>query len=106
MIDTVFAAMRTLAGEMQTEAAKRKAMTPTDPAAEASLYWAERLTLRVAELEADAEHVTPAQYASLHGVTEQTVRNWIRRGELAAEDTPRGYRIPRAAVRTPHLRAG
>lgn len=105
MLETIFTAMRTLAAEMEAEATSRRRLTPGDAAAEASDYWASLLRARVAELEQDAETLTPAQYATLHGVTEQTVRNWIRRGELVADgDAASGYRIARRAERRPALR--
>jgi DNA-binding transcriptional MerR regulator len=39
-------------------------------------------------------------YAHQKLVTPQTVRNWIRRGQLPAERTAKGYRIARDAQRS------
>jgi excisionase family DNA binding protein len=106
MTDAGISALRTLAREMEEEAKSRRKLTPTAPdaVAEACDYWAGRAATRAEELEREGATLTPAQFAALHNVTEQTVRNWIRRGELTAEPTASGYRIARSAVRVPGRR--
>lgn len=83
------------------EAEKRRAISAVDPVADTLEYCAGELAARLAEAASADVGLTVEQYAGLPevDVTPQTVRNWIRRGELAAIETPKGYRIARAAKR-------
>ncbi len=51
------------------------------------------------ELQQDSTWIGVEDYAALRDVTPQTVRNWIRRGELKAHDSGHGYMINRNAKR-------
>lgn len=106
MLDTIFAAIKAEAKAWQEEAAQRRTLTSVDAAADALDSCAEKLLKEVHILETESEWLTPEQYGAQHipHVSGQTVRNWIRRGELSAEDTPRGYRIARRAQRARHDR--
>lgn len=83
------------------EAKKRRAISATDPVADTLEYCAGELAARLQEAEQTTQGLTVEEYARLDHVrvTPQTVRTWIRRGQLAAIDTPTGYRIARDAKR-------
>lgn len=81
------------------EARRRRVLSKVDPVADALEHVASDLEKRKAVLSDPAAERTPAEYAAEHGVTEQTVRNWIHAEQLEARDTPNGYRIPAGAVR-------
>lgn len=98
-----------IAGTWRTEAAERRRISALDPVADTLEYCAAELQLRAREIEHAREEVSPEQYARTAGVTVQTVRTWIREGQLNARETPKGYRIAKDAQRTTkplqHLRA-
>lgn len=101
MLDTVFASLKSQATAWSTEAERRRQRSHTDPVADTLVNCAAELTEQVRLLETESEWLTPEQYGAQHFpiVSGQTVRNWIHRGELKAEDTPRGYRIARREAR-------
>lgn len=100
MLDMVLERVRALATEMRTKATERRQLHPVDAAADTCVFWALRVEALVEELAAGAETLSPEQYAALHGVSPQSVRNWSRAGELAATRGADGHwRIPRGAVR-------
>jgi DNA-binding transcriptional regulator YiaG len=82
------------------EAQKRRAISSLDPVADTLDFCAADLAERLRTATRAAEEMTPEQYAAAEGVTVQTVRNWIRRGQLVARHTAKGYRIAKDAVRT------
>lgn len=45
-------------------------------------------------MKVEKSHYTVKEIATDLAVSEETVRNWIRNGELQAVDIGRGYRIP------------
>jgi hypothetical protein len=98
-----------IAGTWRTEAAERRRISALDPVADTLEYCAAELQLRAREIEHATEEITPEQYARANDVTVQTVRTWIRQGQLKARETPKGYRIAKDAKRAPtplrHLRA-
>lgn len=99
MLELIFEGVRATAKQWRSEAAQRRKVHNPDPIAAALDYCAEELLLRVKQMEKDSEGLTVHQYARLKKCSPQTIRNWIRRGELRAERTPRGFIIPRAADR-------
>ena len=90
-----------IASTWRTEAAERRRISALDPVADTLEYCAAELQLRAKEIEHATEELTPDQYARTEGVTVQTVRTWIRHGQLQARETPKGYRIPKGAKRAP-----
>lgn len=106
MTDTVAAAMRRVAAEWQAECAHRRRVSKVDAVADALDWCARELLDRLREVDGPGTVRTVEQYSSDHGVTDQTVRRWIRRGELDAVRTPHGWRIARAAVRCRKSRRG
>lgn len=44
------------------------------------------------------EIYTPEQIAEVLSVNVQTVRKWLRRGEMMGADTPAGWRVTRAEL--------
>ena len=100
MLDVIFANDRKVAESWRREAAKRRRLSQVDPVADTLDYFASELLEQVRTYEQTSHWLTVAQYAQLKLVTPQTVRNWIRRGELSAEpDGKGGWLIPRGAER-------
>jgi excisionase family DNA binding protein len=91
----MFAQLRALADGWQGEAGRRRQFTKTDPGADVLEHCASELTDQVAALASDTYYLTVEDYARLHGVTPATVRAWIKRRELAAVTTERGWKIRR-----------
>lgn len=78
----------------RSEAARRRALTAHDPAADVLEYAARDLIERVRPLASPTATLTARQYAAEHRVRVQTVLGWIRRGLLPAAAGPHGYEIP------------
>lgn len=97
MIDGIFATMRSVAEGWRQEVARRRAVSKTDAVADALEYAASELEDQVRRLESDSAHLTPEQWAELHGCSAQTARNMIRDGRLPAVRGPKGYLIARGA---------
>lgn len=100
-MDPIVTPFVSAARSWKQEAAKRRAISAVDPVADTLEYCAGELAERIRDAELANEGLTVEQYARLPhvSVTAQTVRNWIRRGQLAAVETPNGYRIARSAKR-------
>jgi hypothetical protein len=100
MADLVVTAAKALARGWVDEAKNRRRISRFDPAAEALEYCAGELEARIKAVEHD-NRLTVEQYAKLPhvDVTPQTVRMWIRTGQLQAQDSPKGYKIPADAKR-------
>ncbi len=106
MIEALFGSLRALGDGWRAEAARRRRISATDPVADTLEHCAGELHAHVHELDGDTVWLGPEGYAELHHVTAQTVRNWIRHGELDATRTAAGaWRIRRAAERKRHLRS-
>jgi hypothetical protein len=99
-LDRIFGSMDALADLWRAEAARRRKLTAVDPAADVLEHCASELTQQTADLRTGVAVLTVGDYARLKHVTPQTVRRWIRRGELPATGTSEGYVIPRDARRT------
>ncbi|MBK8002408.1 MAG: helix-turn-helix domain-containing protein [Gemmatimonadetes bacterium] len=99
MLDQLFAATREVAGRWAAEAAERRRISATDPVADTLEYCAGKLLERLHSLDQETEWLSTEDYAVMKGVTPQTVRNWIRRGELRALRAGLGFRIRRTEER-------
>jgi excisionase family DNA binding protein len=95
----LLASFETLAKSWRNEAAKRRKVWPEDPTTSAFDYTAGELEQHARELRDGFRTLTVEQYAALHGKSPQTIRNWIHRGELEAEQHGRGYRLSPTARR-------
>lgn len=92
----VEAEIKKAADAWKDEARRRREISRTDPVADALEHCATDLTARIENARlADGEWLTVEEYALLPDVdrTAQTVRAWIRAGQLAAKSTPNGYMI-------------
>lgn len=87
------------------EAMQRRKLSAHDPAADALEYVARDLVERARVLSDPTAMRSVEEYAAEHGVSAQTVRNWIRAGELEARETGRGFQIPSGATRRKRGRA-
>ena len=81
--------------QLEADAKARKAISATDPVADGIAYAASEFKKRLESLTSPGRELTPAEWAAEQDppVTEQSARNWIRRGELAARETSTGYLI-------------
>jgi hypothetical protein len=102
----VLTAAERAAQSWRQEAEERRRISKSDPVADTLDYCAGELAVRLREAERADESLTVEQFARLADVdvTPQTVRAWIRRGELPATLTPKGWKIPRAARRVVRAR--
>lgn len=100
MTDVVVSAVVGVTRTWADEAKKRRAISKTDPVADTLEYCAGELESRLRAVQ-DDNRLSVEQYAKLPhvDVTPQTVRGWIRTGQLQALDTPKGYRIAPDAKR-------
>lgn len=99
MLDAILARFDRLAADWSKEVERRRRVTKADPVADTLDYVAGELTVELAQLREDCRTLTPEQYGALKGVSAQSVRNWIRDGELEALRGARGWLIPAAAAR-------
>ncbi len=90
MIHELLASFGALGKAWREEATRRRKLTPNDAGADTLDYCAAEMARHVELQRAGTHRLTVEQYAALKGVSEQTVRNWIRRGELEAEPGARG----------------
>lgn len=81
------------------EAEQRRRLSKHDPAADALEYVAADLTQRARILSDPTALLTVEEYAGEQGVSAQTVRNWIRTGQLEARAEGRGWRIASGTTR-------
>jgi helix-turn-helix protein len=73
---------------------------PENPTARTLRSNAKELRARITAVEEDDGFVTVAEYAEMHAVSPQSVRAWVRSGELDAHKGPgRGLLIRRNAKR-------
>lgn len=90
----VIATIERTAKSWRTEAEERRRISKSDPVADTLDYCAGELAARVRSIRHEAEFETVEERANRDRVTPQTVRIWIRNGQLPAEHGPKGYRIP------------
>lgn len=100
MPDLVLTAVKGVTDTWMQEADKRRRISKSDPVADTLEYCAGELKSRLRSVHED-NRLTVEQYAKLPhvDVTPQTVRIWIRTGQLQAIDTPKGYKIAADAKR-------
>lgn len=86
---------------LRQRAVERRKASQVDPVADAIDYCVGELEETLTTASEETRLLTPAQYAAhvQPPVNVQTVRRWIRDGELAAIDGTRGYLIERTAIR-------
>jgi hypothetical protein len=99
MPDPVVGAVEGVAKTWRKEAEERRRISKSDPIADTLDYCAGELAARLRAIAADAQLESVEQRAKREGVTVQTIREWIRTGQLGAQHGPKGYRIPRDSVR-------
>lgn len=101
MLDVLFGQLRGKLGEFRTAAKDRRRISANDLGADTLDYCAAEMELVLSMLEDASSWLSVEAFAEIKQVTPQTVRAWIRRGELKAETTARGaYRVQRGAERT------
>ncbi len=87
------------AASYREEAAQRRKLSAHDPAADALEFVARDLTERARVLGDPTALRTVEEYAAEHHRSAQTIRNWIRAGELEARPNGRSWLIPASATR-------
>ena len=104
MLDSFKKPLADAVDDLRHEAERRKETTPSDVSIEAWEFAARRFERAIAEAEQATQTLTPAEYAEVHHISEQTVTRWIRVGELEAERMPGGYAIACDAKRRERVR--
>lgn len=100
VMDTASAVIRRIVSQWREEVGKRQARSKHDPGAEILDSCAAEIEEAIRQVDAPGAMRTVEQWARENGVTEQTVRNYIHRGELeGAVLLAHGWRIPRTARR-------
>lgn len=89
------------AEKLEAEVHHRREVTAHDPVAAGIEWAAKRLRRAIVQLDNEHQFLTPAQWGAMQPkrVPEQTVRRWIRNGELASVPGARGSLVPRGAQR-------
>lgn len=106
MLDALLAPFRELLADIERQAADRRRLSASDPAADYLAFFARELRQRIEQAGARTAFLTPEEYAKLPhvSVSPQAVRTWCRNGKLpGAQHTEHGWRIPREARRTRDL---
>jgi excisionase family DNA binding protein len=100
-LETVLDRTREAAQRWREEANDRRAVSTTDPVADALHFCARELEDHVEAIRASYDFLTTQDYAALMNVHENTVREWITQGKLEAYrggEKKRGrWLIPRTA---------
>src|SRR4051812_15568478 len=91
-VDPFVARFEELAKEWASDVARRRRISKTDPAADTLEYCVTAVRALIGELKWTEVRLTVDEYARREGVTPQTVRTWIRAGQLPAIETAKGYR--------------
>ncbi len=86
---------------LEAEVLSRREVAPHDPVAAGIDWAAQRLRRAIAALNNDMHLLTPEQWGAMQPkrVPPQTVRRWIRLGEIDSVDGARGSLIPKDAQR-------
>ena len=98
MTDLVVAAVQGVVQSWNEEVERRRQMSKNDVSADILEYCASEITDRLKAVEHASRFLTVAQFARREEVTEQTVRNWIRKERIAAIETPKGYKIDASQI--------
>ena len=98
MIERLFDQLQSLARAWDEEAARRRQVLAEDPAAAGMTFCATALREKLTELDRDFAFVSAGEFGRLHGVSGQTVLNWIERRRVVGAELVGGHwRIPRDA---------
>jgi hypothetical protein len=100
MPDLVLTAVKGVTETWMQEADKRRRISRSDPVADTLEYCAGELVARVRAIR-EEKRLTVEQFANLPHIdkTPQTIRAWIRTGQLQAIAGPNGYLIAPDAKR-------
>ncbi len=87
--------------QLAEECRRRKGISQVDPVADGIAYATGEIRTRLLALAAPGQELSPAEWGAEQDppVTEQTVRNWIRAGELPARKSAKGSLVAANAVR-------
>ncbi len=87
--------------QLDEEVSRRRRISNVDPVADGIAYAVAEMKTRVATVSAPGRELSPSEWGAEQDppVVEQTVRNWIRAGELEARVGPRGFLILASAER-------
>lgn len=87
--------------QLAEEVRRRKGISTSDPVADGIAYSVGELRARLLTVTAPGQELTPAEWGAEQDppVTEQCVRNWIRRKELEARTGSKGFLIAAGAER-------
>lgn len=101
MTDLVITAVERVTKTWREEAEERRRISKLDPVADTLDYCAGEISARLRTIGASHEALSVEEYAAQASppVTPQTVRVWIRTGQLPAIQTTKGYKIDRNAKR-------
>lgn len=102
MTDIIESTVRSAVKDYKDEASRRREISKVDPVADAIDYIAGDLVQRIENARiADGEWLTAKEYGAQPDVhrTEQTIRAWIRAGQLPAKMTPNGYLVRKGEQR-------
>lgn len=103
MTDVVETEIKKATDEWKQEAQRRREISKIDPVADTLEHCATDLVQRIENARlSEGDWLGVEDYAALPDVdrTPQTIRAWIRAGQLAAKATPRGYLIRKDERRT------
>lgn len=86
---------------LEAEVEQRREIAPHDPVAAGIEWSAKRLRRAIATLNNETHLLTPEQWGAMQPkrVPPQTVRRWIRNGELDSVEGTRGSLVPKDALR-------
>ena len=106
MLQALLAEIRALGNDWRADAKRIKQLSPSSEIASTLEGVAAQLDRLVLHLESGARYLSAKEYAALHGVSSQTVHNWIRLGELPTVNGQQGRKvlIRQNAQRTRHFR--
>ena len=90
MLQALLAEVRALGNDWRADAKRIKQLSPSSEVASTLEGVAEELDRLVLHLESGTKYLTVQGYAEMHGVTPQTVRNWIRTGQLTTVNGTQG----------------
>lgn len=99
MTDPLMLAVHAATKTWRQEAEARRKVSRLDPVADTLEYCAGELAERLRSATAASEWETVERRAAREGVTPQTVRAWIRTGQLHARPGAHGYQILASAER-------
>lgn len=100
ILDEIFAQLRAVTQAWSQQAENIRKISGVDPVAETLSYCASEMDELLRQIDAGVSLLTVHDYARAHHVTPQTIRTWIRSGELEAVRNASGlWRIRRDARR-------